>query len=390
MKQETQIRLAESLLAHIAAKSTDVADSITQIPVSAYTCADRLAKEQQVLFRDAPQFVGLSCSLKAPGDYFTDDYSGVPLLLVRDKAGKFRAFINACRHRGSRVAEDSGNAGSAFVCPYHGWSYQTTGELNGIPYQQYFDDVDRTQCNLVELASTEVGGMLFVNPGSRTDAGPVKFNAPLSEEIGSYKLESYFHYEQREMSLEFNWKLAMDTFLEPYHFPVLHKNTVGPIFYPNLCSFEAFGEHLREVFPRRTIGEIQDKPQKDWDLITHSAIVYILFPNTALIMQIDHAEVWRMFPHPTDPAKCTVLLDFYIPEPATTDKARTHWDKNMDLTVRTVLAEDFPVNAGAQKGFTTNAQNHITFGRNEPALAHFETTVAQALKNRGQVLQNRT
>ena len=383
MNQETQTRLAQEILAHIAKKSTDVAQDITEHPISAYTCEDRLTKEQRVLFQESPLFVGLSCLLKEPGDFFTDDQSGTPLLLVRDTNGEFRAFINACRHRGSRIAEDSGNAGGAFVCPYHGWSYQTTGKLNGIPYQQYFEQVDQSKCNLTELASAEVGGMLFVIPGTHGVNGDAQFNETLTQEIGNYGLADYFHYEQREMTLDFNWKLAMDTFLEPYHFPVLHKNTVGPIFYPNLCSFEAFGEHLREVFPRRTIIDLKDQPPEQWDLITHSAVVYILFPNTALIMQIDHAEIWRMFPHPTNPAACEVLLDFYIPEPAETDKARAHWDKNMDLTVRTVLTEDFPVNSGAQKGFRTNAQKHITFGRNEPALAHFENTVSQVLSRQG-------
>lgn len=379
MKQETQTRLAHQLFAHIAAKTTDVAQNTTKLPVSAYTCPDRLSKEQRVLFRDSPLFVGLSCLLKKPGDYFTDDQSGTPLLLVRGNDGKFRAFINACRHRGSRIAEGQGNAGGAFVCSYHGWSYQTTGKLGGIPYQQYFDDVDKSQCNLTELASAEIGGMLFVIPGTHGGNGDVQFNKALTEEINTYELANYFHYEQRALTLDFNWKLALDTFLEPYHFPVLHKDTVGPIFYPNLCSFEAFDEHLRVVYPRRSITDLKEQPPEQWDLITHSAVVYTLFPNTALIMQIDHAEVWRMFPHPTNPAACTALLDFYIPEPASTDRARSHWNKNMDLTIRTVLNEDFPVNAGAQKGFTTNAQEHITFGRNEPALAHFENTVSQVL-----------
>jgi hypothetical protein len=155
----------------------------------------------------------------------------------------------------------------------------------------------------------------------------------------------------------------------------LHKDTVGPIFFPNLCLFDAFGTHLREVLPRRSIEKLRDTPRENWNLIPHSAIVYVLFPNTVLVVQIDHIEIWRSFPDPTDPNKSRVLLDFYIPEPAITDKARRHWDANMDLTVKTVLEEDFPTNAGAQAGYRADQAPDLVFGRNEPALVHFESMI---------------
>ena len=43
----------------------------------------------------------------------------------------------------------------------------------------------------------------------------------------------------------------------------------------------------------------------------------------------------------------------------------------MDLLMRTVDAEDFPVCLDIQRGFAAGAQPHITFGRNEPALGHY-------------------
>ena len=58
--------------------------------------------------------------------------------------------------------------------------------------------------------------------------------------------------------------------------------------------------------------------------------------------------------------------------------ARRYWDNNFDLLMRTVGQEDFPLGEDMQLGFHSMAQSHITFGRNEPALAHFLRKRAEA------------
>ena len=67
-----------------------------------------------------------------PGDYITVDYVSIPLIIVRGEDGEIRAFANSCRHRGTPVADGSGNC-RAFVCPYHGWAFRHDGALAGVP-----------------------------------------------------------------------------------------------------------------------------------------------------------------------------------------------------------------------------------------------------------------
>ncbi len=93
-----------------------------------------------------------------------------------------------------------------------------------------------------------------------------------------------------------NWKLVIDTFLETWHVATLHKETVGPIFQPNVNAFDAFGRNGRLIIPRRSLLEKKSEPESSWDLLTHSAIVYTLFPNALLVWQGDHVETWRSFP----------------------------------------------------------------------------------------------
>lgn len=64
---------------------------------------------------------------------------GVSVLATRDKQGQFHAFVNACRHRGVRVANEAQGKRSVFVCPFHSWAYTCKGDLAGVPQMDHFD-----------------------------------------------------------------------------------------------------------------------------------------------------------------------------------------------------------------------------------------------------------
>jgi len=379
MQHQTQVDLTREILAHIEARSTALADDVTYTPTAVYTDPAWLKQEKRVLFRRYPLVMGLSCQLPEAGSYLTDDFSDVPILVTRTREGTVKAFLNVCRHRGAKVAQGCGRVRRNFVCPYHGWSYDADGELVGIPDRDSFAGVEAEARGLVELPATERHGLIWVTP---TPGGEIDVDGHLgglADELAAYDVGRYHHYETRVLRQRMNWKIVIDTFLEPYHFGVLHQNTVGPIFIPNLCLFHPFGLNLRETLPRRTIAGLQALPEAEWDLITHTAIVYVLFPNTVFVMQADHIETWRVYPVGDRVDECVMYLDFYIPEAAESDAARRHWDRNMDLAIRTVAEEDFPTGEGIQAGFAAGAQDHLVFGRNEPALAHFENSVQAAL-----------
>lgn len=381
MDHEQQVALIRQAFAHIDAGTTDLAESVFLNPVAAYCSPQRLARESALLFREYPLLMGLSNQIPEPGDHFTDDHTGIPILVVRGNDGRARAFQNVCRHRGARVAEGCGRQKN-FVCPYHGWTYGLEGQLRGIPDHRNFPGVEREAHGLVPLPMAERHGMLWVQPSVGPDG--IELDAQrhlgaLDAEFASFGLDKYHHYETREIRRQMNWKLVIDTFLESYHFSVLHRNSVAPLFYPNLCLFKPFGLHLREVLPRRSLDSQRGLPESEWDLIPHHTIVYVLFPNTVFVMQVDHVETWRVYPVPGKVDECVMYLDFHAPNPIDSDSARRHWQRNMDLTIRTVCEEDFPASEGMQRGFSSGAQTHSIYGRNEPALAHFQRTVAHAI-----------
>ena len=103
MKPEVQIEVLRELMDQLDRGVNADAGGIRAFPASAYTCPDIAKKEWDILFRGHPQMIGMSGDLPEPGSFITNSDLGVPILATRDKSGKFRAFLNACRHRGQKA-----------------------------------------------------------------------------------------------------------------------------------------------------------------------------------------------------------------------------------------------------------------------------------------------
>ena len=61
------------------------------------------------------------------------------------------------------------------------------------------------------------------------------------------------------------------------------------------------------------------------------------------------------------------------------NKEKEHWDKNLELVLHVVENEDFPLGEGIQNGFSSQAQENITFGTSEPALSYFHETISREI-----------
>lgn len=377
MEHAVQIAVAARLLQYIDEGGLQLGEAVYRQPVDEYTSLEQARREREQLFRRRPLCVGFSGDLPERGSYRVHDLSGLPFLLVRDRAGRFRAFLNVCRHRGARVAEGCGMA-RGFTCPYHAWVYGLDGSLIARPEEACFPGADRALHGLRELAAEERHGFLWLQPtpGAALDL-PAALGA-LEPELAHYGFGNFHPYATRVLRRRMNWKLALDTFLESYHFCVLHKDSICAIFHHNLATFDSWGEHFRLVSPRRSIASLREQPREHWQVLPHLVVLYVLFPNTVLVWQGEQVELWQIFPDGEDPASSRLQLTLYSPAPADTDKAKRHWDRNLELVLHVVENEDFPVGEGVQAGFGSGAQSHLVFGRNEPALAHFHRAVTAA------------
>ncbi len=381
MDRKEELAVGRRLLGHIDGRTTDLADDLFRNKVIAYSCRERAKLERERLFRDHPIFVALSTRLPRPGDYLTEDVAGMPVLLVRGSDGEVRAFANICRHRGAPVAQGCGNA-RAFTCPYHAWTYDLGGKLLGTTDKTGFAGLDLAHHGLARLPAAERYGMIFARPKplQAGEAAAVDVDAALGNfaaDMQALRLDTYPMHSVDRVTPRINWKFAVDTFLEGYHIPYLHRRTIGPYIVGNCSTFDGAGRNGRMCVPRFSIESIRALPEQERMYRPHVLAIYQLFPNTIIVWQVDHIEIWRAFPHRDDPGQCEVEMTIY--RPTETTKPDSYWEKNRDIAIRTVLDEDFPLGERMQIGFESGATEEVVYGRNEPSLVHFHRSIRSAL-----------
>ena len=379
MEHAVQVEIARKFIEYLESKTTAMAPSEYSNQVSQYTCPERLAREKDQLFSRYPLHLAFSCEIPEPGDFRTDDFSGVPILLVRGTDGKARAFLNVCRHRGAPVAEGCGTGQRAFTCPYHAWIYGTDGALEYIPGEDGFEAFDKSKHGLRPLPVQEKYGMIWAKTAPGDDFEIDDTLQGVERDLATYGLENFHHFETGVLRPKMNWKLVIDTFLESYHIKVLHHRSIASLIESNVATFENFGVNQRGIYVRKNFDELRTRPESEWDILPYTTMVYVLFPNTVFIVQQEQIETWRVYPDGDDPNASKMHISLYAPEAPETESATRHWRNNMDLLMRVVNEEDFTLGEKMQFGFHSPAQEHLTFGRNEPALTHFHSSLDSVL-----------
>jgi phenylpropionate dioxygenase-like ring-hydroxylating dioxygenase large terminal subunit len=381
MERPEELAVGRRLLGHLDARTTDLAEAMFRNRTINYSCRERAELERRKLFRNGPVFMGLSTRLARPGDFFTEDVAGMPVLVTRALDGRVQAFANICRHRGAPVAAGCGNA-RAFTCPYHGWTYDLAGKLLGTTDKVGFAGLDLASHGLARLPVAEKHGMLFVraNPVRAGESSEIEIDCHLgrlAEDFAALRLDTYPLHSTDWVHPRINWKFAVDTFLEGYHIPHLHRKTIAPYFVGNCGTFDAGGLNGRMCVARTSIDAVRAAPEGERNYRPHVISVYQLFPNTIVIWQVDHIEIWRAFPGREDPSHCDVEMTIY--KPRDTDKPDSYWEKNRDIAIRTVMEEDFPLGERMQVGFESGGTEEVIYGRNEPSLVHFHSSIRHAL-----------
>jgi len=377
MNRDCEIALCRRVLDHIAAGTTDMAETTYRQPAEHYTSPDRLARELDRVFGRLPLAVAHLSELAAPGHFITRRIGDTPILLTRDRSGALRAFLNVCRHRGTQlVAEPRGRA-NGFACPYHAWSYGLDGALLAVPHAVGFPGLETgVTAGLVPLPAAEAAGFAWISLDRDASVDPVAWLGPLAAELDGLAIPAQHVHDPRSIELAQNWKLAADGALETYHLRSTHRTTIYPLFHDNLGLVDLVGPHIRTVFPKRSIAELAGRRTDEWQLRPHANILYFLFPSTILLVEPDHSMVLHTYPVGTD--RCRFDAYALVPEPPKSDKALAYWAANLAVFYGAV-AEDFARGDSIQASLRAGANRELLFGRFEHALAAFHRTLDAAL-----------
>jgi len=194
-----------------------------RIPTARYHDPNFYELEREQLW---PKVWQMACRLEeipTPGDFVVYDIFDQSVIVLRDHDGSVKAFHNACRHRGTRLADDRGHVDNGFVCSFHAWCYGLDGANTHIHAPELFnakdivpDDVALRRCR-VELW----GGSAFINFDD--DAPPLRESLePFASILDQHHVDKMRAEWWVAIRVPANWKVSVEAFLEGYHVLATH------------------------------------------------------------------------------------------------------------------------------------------------------------------------
>ncbi|HEV2397211.1 MAG TPA: aromatic ring-hydroxylating dioxygenase subunit alpha [Candidatus Sulfotelmatobacter sp.] len=280
------------------------------LPARLYTDATVFAAEKERIFARTWQVIGHVQQATNPGDYFTAELGGEPLLIVRGEDQNLRAFYNVCRHRAGPVAEGCG-ARKLFRCGYHGWTYGLEGSLISATEIEGVEGFRGEDFALVPVRVEEWFNLIFVN----LDANA----ASLSESLGELQVQAAKFpftemklFERRTYDMKCNWKTYVDNYLEGYHLPSVHPGLNRELDY-NAYVVEPYARHVRQFSPIRGAQPGDATPRRYQEALEDLTTDYFwIFPNWMLNCYPDNVSLNIVLP--IEPERTLAIFEWYLPE----------------------------------------------------------------------------
>lgn len=380
MRHDVQTETLRTLRAlHERQRDQDMLGEVVRVPVSKYTDPKILALEIGTVFRAYPMVAGHVSSLSNPGDYLLGDWARFPFVVVRNKDGALRAFLNTCRHRGARIVAGTEPRLKAFVCPFHGWTYDLDGRLKGVTKSYNFPNLDYDAFSLQTLPVAERAGLVWIHPTPGATLDLDAFLGPIGNDLDHFGLNELISFRKTKVIKQANWKLLIKTYLEGYHVPYLHRTTLAQSFRKGVIAHYEHGPHIRLAAARTNFRDLLDTDPRQRQILDFVSIYYALFPNTFFIMHPDYVSVNAFYPETPDRTIWTHEM-LYRPSEFQGEDAQKALTNRFTYTSDTVFdREDFAVAEGVQLGLVDGANEYHTLGLEEGLLAIFQRSVDAAI-----------
>ncbi len=211
------------------------------LPASCYFDEKHFRRELQAIWWQDWICVGHDSEWQGEGDYRVVQLGDQQILVTRNRDGVLMAFHNTCRHRGSLLCEHSSGKfkNGRIVCPYHAWAYSLDGELTHAPRQQETGDLELRDYSLYGVHLDTWAGFVFINLAASPG---LDLETALGEEksaLASWPLAELAIAHRQIHSIQCNWKIFWENFLECYHCPGVH---------PDLCRLvPVYGQGVNSI-----------------------------------------------------------------------------------------------------------------------------------------------
>ena len=287
------------------------------LPPACYTDPAFFARETERIFRVHWNLVGRADEVPEPGDYCAIDLAGVPAIVLRDDDGELRAFANTCRHRGSRLVSENGNA-KAISCPYHGWSYGLDGRLVAAAGMEKTGNFDPADFGLISLRIAERSGFVFLN-FSADGSGIDDHLGNLPGYLDSHDARGMIGVHRRVYDVACNWKLCLENQRESYHVATVHRGTLKdqlPEQLPASGNWSgSWFRHDGSIAARLGAGKTLPAIPTLEGRAAEGTYFIGLYPASFLVFTVDC--MWWMSFRPLAPDRTRVVTGLCFPEAAT-------------------------------------------------------------------------
>jgi len=202
-------------------------DRAESLPPHCYSADAFYRREVERIFLKVWNLVGRTDYVPNPGDYFTIELVGVPVIVIRGRDGQVRAFVNSCRHRGTKLLDGDGHV-ETIRCPYHSWVYDTQGQLRAAPGALEMAEFSNADGALTPVRLETWLGFVFIcfDPESPPLAD---YLGDLGDHLGSYDFESMVTVKRKTFEVRSNWKFYIENSMENFHLPTVHEKTIGNV-----------------------------------------------------------------------------------------------------------------------------------------------------------------
>jgi len=285
--------------------------SQAQLPVSNYFDEAVYRREQELIIRPGPRYLGHALAVPEVGDHYALPQEGEGRALVRTPQG-VQLISNVCRHRQAVMLRGRGNTRSNIVCPLHRWTYDLQGELIGAPH--FADD----PClNLRNYPIQQWNGLVFEAGGRDVPAELARLGPAKELDLGGYVLDRIEAHE-----CDYNWKTFIEVYLEDYHVAPFHPG-LGQFVTCEDLRWEFGPQHsVQTVGPKNELAKPGSPAYRKW----HDAVLAyrngVPPPYGAIWLTIYPAVMVEWYPHvlvvsslhPRGPQQTLNLVEFYYPE----------------------------------------------------------------------------
>ena len=200
--------------------------------------------------------------------------TGEPTIIVNGE--KTHCLSNICTHRGMRLVSQPCTK-STLKCEYHGRTFDLEGKMKHMPEFEQAIGFPSDSDNLHEFAMDSWKGLNFI-------AQEDKQHMPwpeLNDRFEFLDIESHIHdiSRDRDHSINANWMLYVDNYLEGFHIPFVHPELNQALDYSGY-STEVFDGGVLQI-GKASQGDVKfDLPEGHPDYGQDIAAYYLwLFPN---------------------------------------------------------------------------------------------------------------